>query len=313
MSVIFRGHAYFDNEVNMKTKPTVMILTVMGVLLFSLNASGEDLAKKYFSNNKLVLTPQEKAAITIAKKWEASTADMDPVIGPNGSVRYLFGAQLPSIACAVLQVTDIELQPGETVNNIHLGDKVRWTVDPAVTGSGPGQTLHLIIKPWDVGLETGLVVTTNRRTYHFKLRSFRKEHMRHVSFVYPEDALAKWDLIRSREEQEIRDNTIPRTGEYLGELNFEYDLAGSTSWKPVRVYNDGRKTIIQMPKTMAQTEAPTLLVVRENNGLFSKDETVLVNYRLQNDRYIVDTVFDKAILIAGVGSNQARITITRRK
>jgi len=32
---------------------------------------------------------------------------------------------------------------------------------------------------------------------------------------------------------------------------------------------------------------------------------------LQGDRYIVDTVFDKAILIAGVDGNQSRVTITR--
>ena len=42
-------------------------------------------------------------------------------------------------------------------------------------------------------------------------------------------------------------------------------------------------------------------------------ETVMVNYRVQGDRYIVDTVFDKAILIAGVGKSQDRITIQRGK
>ena len=60
-----------------------------------------------------------------------------------------------------------------------------------------------------------------------------------------------------------------------------------------------------------QTEAPTLLVVRKEGGLFSDDETALVNYRVQGDRYIVDTIFDKAILIAGVGRSQDRVTITR--
>jgi type IV secretory pathway VirB4 component len=36
-------------------------------------------------------------------------------------------------------------------------------------------------------------------------------------------------------------------------------------------------------------------------------------YRVQNDRYIVDSLFDKAILITGVAGNQDRITITRGK
>jgi type IV secretion system protein VirB9 len=79
----------------------------------------------------------------------------------------------------------------------------------------------------------------------------------------------------------------------------------------VRVFNDGHKTIIQMPRAMQQTEAPTLLVVRKDGGLFSDPETVMVNYRVQGDRYIVDTMFNKAILISGVGSNQDKITITK--
>ena len=52
-------------------------------------------------------------------------------------------------------------------------------------------------------------------------------------------------------------------------------------------------------------------MVRKDGGLFTDDETVLVNYRIQGDRYIVDTIFDKALLIAGVGSSQDRVVITR--
>ena len=68
-----------------------------------------------------------------------------------------------------------------------------------------------------------------------------------------------------------------------------------------------------MPAAMQQTESPSLLVVRKDGGLFTDAETVMVNYRVQGDRYIVDSVFEKAILIAGVGGNQDRVTITRRK
>jgi type IV secretion system protein VirB9 len=49
------------------------------------------------------------------------------------------------------------------------------------------------------------------------------------------------------------------------------------------------KTIIQMPRTMEQTEAPALLVVRGKDGFFpwgGKAEEILVNYRVQSDRYI---------------------------
>lgn len=102
-------------------------------------------------------------------------------------------------------------------------------------------------------------------------------------------------------------------GRYSGGLDFGYTISGATRWKPVAVFNDGIKTIIEMPPTMAQTEAPTLLLVRSGGGLFSREELVLVNYRVQRNRYIVDSLFDKAVLLAGVGMKQDRVTITRSR
>ena len=271
-------------------------------------------ADQYFSSPNPVLTRREKAALAIAKRWQdGGSTGLMPTAGGDGTIRFAFGTTQPSIVCAVLQVCDVELQPGEQVNSINLGDSARWLVEPALTGSGATEVQHLIIKPQDVGLETSLVVTTNRRTYHFLLRSHRTQFMPRVAFSYPEDASAKWEALRSREVKERREATIPQTGEYLGDLSFDYTVSGETRWKPVRVYNDGRKTIIQMPAAMAQTEAPSLLVVRKDGGVFTEEETTLVNYRVQGDRFIVDAVFDKAILIAGVGSSQDRVTIQRGK
>lgn len=294
----------------MKKSIFAMILGAAPILAL---AAGDNPAEAYFSKQNPVLTPQEKAAVAIAQKWQvASATGMKPVAGPEGSVRFVFGAQQINVVCAVLQICDIELQPGEQVNNLNVGDP-RFTVEPSISGVGAGEVQHLIIKPLDVGLDTSLVVTTNRRTYHIRLRSHRTEFMPRVGFTYTEDAVAKWDAIRTREVKEKQERTIPKTGEYLGDLNFNYEVTGSAAWKPIRVYNDGTKTILQMPTAMAQTEAPTLLVVRKDGGLFTDDETVMVNYRVQGDRYIVDTIFDKAILIAGVGSSQDRVTIVKGK
>jgi P-type conjugative transfer protein TrbG len=278
------------------------------------SSRGDLSADQYFSSPNPVLNKREKAALAIAKRWQdGGSTGLMPTAGADGTIRFAFGTTQPSIVCAVLQVCDVELQPGEQVNSINLGDSARWLVEPALTGSGATEVQHLIIKPQDVGLETSLVVTTNRRTYHFLLRSHRTQFMPRVAFSYPEDASAKWEALRSREVKERREATIPQTGEYLGDLSFDYTVSGETRWKPVRVYNDGRKTIIQMPAAMAQTEAPSLLVVRKDGGVFTEEETTLVNYRVQGDRYIVDAVFDKAILIAGVGASQDRVTIQRGK
>jgi type IV secretion system protein VirB9 len=290
-------------------------LTLAFPLLVQAGNPGDDFHELYFSHDNPVLTPQEKEGVKIGRQWQAASATgIKPVMGDNGAVQFLFGDSQPSIVCAVMQVCDVELQAGEQVNGVHLGDSVRWQVEPSITGYGVSEVQHLIIKPRDVGLDTSLVATTNRRTYHFRLRSHKTEFMPRVSFVYPEDAQAKWDAIREREVKERERDTIPETREYLGNLDFNYNIDGDGPWKPVRVYNDGTKTVIEMPSTMRQTEAPTLLVLRGKNSVMpwgSKAEEVLVNYRVQNDRYIVDSVFDKAILIAGVGSDQEKVTIER--
>ena len=289
----------------------VILGAALAVPALALAAPGDDLADKFFSKNNPTLSAQEKTALAIARRWN-SGAGIKPFAGPNGTVRFVFGAQQPSIVCAVLQVCDVALQAGELVNSIQLGDTARWTVEPAVSGSGATEVMHLILKPMDVGLETSLVVTTNRRSYHLKLRSHRTAYMPQVAFTYPEEALAQWEALKTRAGVERQEKTLPQTGEYLGDLSFDYEIDGSVAWKPVRVFNDGRKTIIEMPQAMQQTESPSLLVVRKDGGLFTDDETVIVNYRVQGNRYIVDTVFDKAILIAGVGRSQDRVTIQRK-
>lgn len=292
-------------------KKTILLAVLIAMPVAVIAANNDELANQYFSKKSIELTSQERAAIDIGRKWQTGMATSKPVAASDGSIRFVYGSGQTQILCAVLQVCDVALQPGEQVNNLNVGDP-RFTVEPAITDVGAAQRLHLLIKPLDVGLDTSLVVTTDRRTYHFRLRSSREEFMPYVSFTYPEEAQAKWDAIRVREARTRHDNTIPQTGEYLGDLHFNYSVSGCARWRPARVYNDGVKTIIEMNRGMNQSEAPALLVLR-HQGLFKKDETVMVNYRVQNNRYIVDAVFDKAMLIVGVGRNQERVTITRGK
>jgi type IV secretion system protein VirB9 len=157
------------------------------------------------------------------------------------------------------------------------------------------------------------MVTTDRRTYHLRLRSHRTEYMPRVAFSYPGAVEDKWVAMKKRAAIEHAAKGTETRREYLGELDFGYRVSGNAPFKPARVYNDGAKTIIEMPATFRQGEAPTLLVIRGSGSLFRKDEEVMVNYRLQEGRYIVDTVFDKAVLVAGVGVGQRRITIERRR
>jgi type IV secretion system protein VirB9 len=59
------------------------------------------------------------------------------------------------------------------------------------------------------------------------------------------------------------------------------------------VFDDGKKTFIQMPKELRVYEAPTLFILDEDS------EPMLVNYRVKGDYYIVDRLFDQAELRVG--------------
>lgn len=287
-----------------------IILTFSLVLpLTSFAVDNTELANFYFSKTIPALTNQEKQALSIAEEWQKGDKTSKPFHSSDGSISFVYGSGQIRVVCAPLQVCDIALQSGEQLNDMNVGDP-RFLVEPSITGSGMEQQIHLLIKPKDVGLDTSLVVTTDRRTYHFRLKSDQNEFMPYVSFTYPDDAKAKWRLIQHMQAQQRKANTFAETHEYLGDLNFNYRIQGNSRFKPVRVYNNGVKTIIEMPGSMSEREAPALLVLR-NGGLFKKPESVMVNYRLQGCRYIVDSVFDKAILIIGSGSSQEKITITR--
>lgn len=264
---------------------------------------------KYFDSVQDVpLSADELNALKITQRWSAK-ASKSPLPARDGGVSFVYGMQPINIVCSPLNVTDIELEPGETVNTIHVGDSARWLIEPAITGGEGTSIQHLIVKPLDAGIKTSMVVTTNVRTYHINLKAHATKFMPQVSFAYPEKAYARLEAAQQQAAQARAARTIPETGEYLGNLDFNYEIDGDDpSWKPLRVYNNGSKTIIQLPKSVQAAEAPALLVMRDG----SKTEN-LVNYRLIGNRYIVDSVFDQAVLIAGVGSSQVRVTIRRQK
>lgn len=268
----------------------------------------DEFVYEYFYGEDVELTPQELKALKLTQDWKNTTASTAPVRGPAGSIQFIFGGQSIDIVCAVLQVCDIQLQPGEEVNSIHIGDSARWKIEPAITGYGASEIQHLVIKPLDNNLKTNLLVTTNRRSYHMNLKSHKTELMPEVSFIYPEEAIQKFKIKNQRQQSFMANNTISSTNEYLGDLDFDYKIKGDSQidWTPVRVYNNGVKTIIQLSDKTTYTEIPTLLVLDK-----SSNKEKLVNYRFINNKFIVDSVFNTAVLIMGVGSDQEKVTISR--
>lgn len=260
---------------------------------------------------KMYLDGKEAAGVNLANKWKSNPEK--PRRGADGSVVYLFGATLPTLVCSPLQVCSIKLQPGEVVSDVHAGDNVRWKITPATEGQGKETTTMLIIKPTDAALSTNLLVTTDRRVYTIKLVSTQKSWIPVLSFDYPEDVKSEWDAYHERVARNTFNNTLP-TGQNVANLDFNFKMSGDNpSWKPLRVYSDGVKTYIQFQSSSFNGEAPALVALGDDGGLFRSPSQQIVNYRVIGDRYVVDKVLDRAALIVGVGSRQNKVTITHTK
>lgn len=264
-----------------------------------------------------------KALEAVANNRPNGMLPSKPVVTPDGMVRFGYRAVMPQVICSPLHLCDIELQAGERIQSLQIGDETRWSVEIAATGSGPNQVQHVVVRPGDIGIETSMLIATDRRTYRIRLKADKERYMLATSFVYPSTALER---LRPRGATEPSSVSLgegeaaakpqvvrPLVGS-MDALSFDYVLEGDDPpWKPVRVYNDGLQTVIEMPFAVRQTEAPALLVVRTEAGPFSEDEVVQVNYRVHGQRYVVDNVFDIADLIAGVGESQQRVRIRRSR
>lgn len=70
------------------------------------------------------------------------------------------------------------------------------------------------------------------------------------------------------------------------------------TWRPLRAFDDGRQTFIQLPGSIVLDEAPPLFLVGE------KGAAELVNYRLSGRYYVVDRIFNAAELRLGTRNQQ---------
>ena len=107
-------------------------------------------------------------------------------------------------------------------------------------------------------------------------------------------------------KQERHAAEVPPAMITVEKMNFNYTIRGGDEHiRPVRVFDDGAKTYIQMPPELQHREAPVLLVVG-NDG---KGE--MTNYRVKDQTYIVDRLFDRANLVLGSGKKAQKVEISR--
>lgn len=189
--------------------------------------------------------------------------------------------QLYKVYCRVGYLTDIALKDGETITFVGGGDTAAWMLDTATVGSTP----HLYIKPISKDVNTNIVVNTTEHTYQLILNS---------SDWY--NPMVRWNYgiensINAKKQKKKDEKIIigETTAYSVDRLNFNYSVSGNQDWKPVMIFDDGQKTYIKFKKLKSTMP---VLFIREKN----KKSVAMVNYKVKDDCYIVDKLFDEAQL-----------------
>jgi len=255
--------------------------------------------------------PGPRSARSVANATQSARVSPRPSGWQGATQRFAYQpGDLYQVHAAVGRVTDIALQEGEVLSEngaVAAGDTVRWVIGEASSGVGLTRRTHILVKPTDPGLVTNLVINTNRRTYHVELRSSANTYMASVAWSYPQDELIAVRASAAAAEQlaasQVQGAIAPDN------LDFSYRLRGaSPSWRPVQVFDDGAKTYILFPASIAQSEMPPLFLIGE------RGEAALVNYRVSGRYMIVDRLFSRAELRIGTRRQEiVRIERTRAR
>jgi len=204
------------------------------------------------------------------------------------------------------QITDIVLQAGEALSAtgpVAAGDTTRWIIGDTESGTGAERRVHILVKPTGAKLVTNLVINTNRRTYHLELRATPVTYMASVAWRYPlDEQRAALEAARAAAAEQAA-----QPASAIEALHFGYRIEGDRpAWRPTRVFDDGRQTVIEFPPAVAQGELPPLFV---GGGRGRPGE--LVNYRVKGRTMIVDRIFEVAELRLGDRHGQKAVRIAR--
>jgi type IV secretion system protein VirB9 len=128
-----------------------------------------------------------------------------------------------------------------------------------------------------------------------ELRSGEKPYMPAVAWAYPQSAGGQRQALPATP-------VIPA----VAARNYRYALSGGNPpWKPLAVYDDGRRVYVEFPRGIVQGEMPPIFVIGPEG------EAQIANSRIYQHILIVDRLFGAAELRLGAGDRQQTVRIVR--
>lgn len=230
---------------------------------------------------------------------------MEPELYNRGTFYYQFNENLVyEVYAQPYHLTDIILEKGEVVTGTPLlsEDETVWELTAGVSKDPlTGEDIqHLFIKPAYSNLDSSLVIITDRRVYHFRVKSFKSTHMAMVKFTYPQSR-NQWARKRGSAAVEIENDFVRITNPEF--LSFDYKIKYS-AWRkpdflPKRIYDDGASTYIQVNDIVLQKKLPVLF----------NEKNEIMNYAVKKNVFVVPRLANVLTLRLG----KEKVTIIKKK
>lgn len=267
-----------------------------------------------------------------------------------GLVTFAYGSGIPTVICALLELTDLAFEKGESILSVQLGDSVRWNIESAISGSAKDSVEHLIVKPLEAGLKTSMLITTDRRTYHIRLKSTEADFMPAVVFSYPNSLKLPskkhyWDdsylQYTSNYDSNEDHNDYSETNSSLKyyssvqnvsyegnsrpalnvaatyndstqRRNYNYSVDGDSKIIPQNVYDDGKRIFIVMNNPINSSYLPVLQEISSESFLFfGEDKTNTINFTYFDNTFVVDGIYSHLRLISKNGEEKQSADVVR--
>lgn len=205
------------------------------------------------------------------------------------------------VICQTYHSTMIMFEPGEEmVETPYISEPEVWKISRGIGQKNGLPQHHLVIKPDYSGLNSTLIVVTNKRVYQMELESTKTTYMPKVSWVYPQAIQDSESWIRWQQERQL---TTEFRGVNPEVLSFDYKMRhpvlNKPSWLPKQVYDDGMKTYLVLDDMALLTEYP--VAFNERNEI--------INYRTKENTIIIDQLIEKVTLRLG----KQKVVITKKK
>ena len=201
-------------------------------------------------------------------------------------------------------LTDIILEAGEIVLGKPLlsEDEDVWelTANVAKDPHSGENVQHLFIKPAYSNLDSSLVIITDRRVYHFRIKSFAKTYMSMVKFTYP-GVKNQWAKKKVDPAVEVENDFIRISNpEFLSfDYKMKYSMWRKPEFLPKRVYDDGSATYIQVDEIVLQKKLPVIF----------NEKNEIVNYSVKKNVFVIPRLINMVTLRLG----KEKVTITKKK